>query len=206
MAISFARNAEGRRLWLDVLKGINAAVPQPTEDPKKTLPKEEEKRTGIYIEQVESKFVEDVKVWYDGVVAAKWPNAPDDPNVAAAAGATDPNAAAAAGSPRSRRPGPDASTVTPPAALIRRLRWTPPRRRTRLPYRSIPARAPADPRRRPRNPQSLRRPPRLKAPTGPGFIIQMSGYHYHNSLDNPSGSGVDYVKRSLLENLQEHGG
>jgi len=196
VAVNFARNAEGRRLWLDVLRGINAAIPQPPSDAelKKTLPDEEEKRPGVYIEQVESKYIDDVKVWYDGVVSAKpeWANAPVDPNAAAAAAATDPNAATAAVAPVDPSAVP-AAPVDAAAPVV-----TP-----------DPAAAPVDPAAAPVDsaapavdPAAAPATPAVEAPTGPGFVIQLSGYHYHNSRDNPEHNAQAYVVESLIKNLE----
>lgn len=196
VAVNFARNAEGRRLWLDVLRGINAAIPKPEGDPKKTKPDEEEKRTGVYIEQVDSKFVDDVKTWYDGVVAAKWAP-PGDPNFPAAA--TDPTAtstvdpsAAVPTTPVDGTAAPDPSVAevpadasVPPDAAAAPDGTAPvdgaaPVEATA----AAPAAAPVEP------------------PTGPGFVIQLSGYHYHNSRDNTKDIGAQYVQDTLIQNLK----
>ncbi|MBC20306.1 MAG: pilus assembly protein PilM [Planctomycetaceae bacterium] len=38
-------------------------------------------------------------------------------------------------------------------------------------------------------------------PKGPGYVVQLSGYHFHNSQAN--GSGKQFVQRTLVHNLQE---
>ena len=40
-----------------------------------------------------------------------------------------------------------------------------------------------------------------KTPKGPGYIVQLSGYHFHNSPMN--GSGKKFIQRTLIHNLQE---
>ena len=39
------------------------------------------------------------------------------------------------------------------------------------------------------------------APKGPGYVVQLSGYHFHNSPMN--GTGKQFVQRTLVHNLQE---
>jgi type IV pilus assembly protein PilM len=205
VAVTFGRNAEGRRLWLDVLRGINAAIPQPEGDPKKTKPEEEEKRTGVYIEQLETKYIDDVKTWYDAVVIAKprWGNAPVDPNV------VDPNATATTADSSAiatTTPAVDsaADTTTPPAdATAAPVDGTAPVDPNAVP--ADPNALPADPNAVPADPNAVPAaapPPPVEAPTGPGFIIQLSGYHYHNSTDNPDNMGQTYVLNSLIKNLE----
>ena len=38
-------------------------------------------------------------------------------------------------------------------------------------------------------------------PKGPGYVVQLSGYHFHDSPTN--GSGKQFVQRTLIHNLQE---
>ena len=38
-------------------------------------------------------------------------------------------------------------------------------------------------------------------PKGPGYVVQLRGYHFHNSPTN--GSGKQFVQRTLVHNLQE---
>ena len=38
-------------------------------------------------------------------------------------------------------------------------------------------------------------------PKGPGYVVQLRGYHFHNSPTN--GSGKQFVQRTLIHNLQE---
>ncbi len=45
----------------------------------------------------------------------------------------------------------------------------------------------------------------IPAPTGPGRIVQLSGYHYHNPTDvNDPARGAEYLRRTILYNLK-HG-
>ncbi len=45
----------------------------------------------------------------------------------------------------------------------------------------------------------------LKGPTGPGWIIEMKGYHYHNgpASQNKVNWGASYIRRTLLKNLRQ---
>lgn len=45
--------------------------------------------------------------------------------------------------------------------------------------------------------------PPAVGPTGPGWVIQLTGHHYHNDTSLPaSQSAVQYIKRTLLKNLE----
>jgi len=45
-------------------------------------------------------------------------------------------------------------------------------------------------------------PPGVEPPSGPGWVFQIRGYHYHNS-GNPDDEGAQYVRKTLLTNLAE---
>ena len=45
-------------------------------------------------------------------------------------------------------------------------------------------------------------PPGVEPPSGPGWVFQIRGYHYHNS-GNPDDEGARYVRKTLLTNLAE---
>lgn len=40
-------------------------------------------------------------------------------------------------------------------------------------------------------------------PSGPGWIFQLTGYHYHNSDSDPDNSGANFVQNTLIKNLHE---
>lgn len=40
-------------------------------------------------------------------------------------------------------------------------------------------------------------------PTGPGFVFQLRGYHYHNQEGDTENEGAKYLRKTLLKNLAE---
>lgn len=65
-------SADGRMLWLELMKAITAALPNevgPIEDLQKKPP---EQRKEIYIQKLESKFFPDLSQWFDATVQEKY--------------------------------------------------------------------------------------------------------------------------------------
>lgn len=47
-------------------------------------------------------------------------------------------------------------------------------------------------------------PPGVESPSGPGYVFQISGYHFHNPVPgDPRNEGAPYVRNTLLKNLAE---
>jgi type IV pilus assembly protein PilM len=40
-------------------------------------------------------------------------------------------------------------------------------------------------------------------PAGPGWVFELNGYHYHNSLDRREDNGNEFLMRTLIKNLHE---
>ena len=45
--------------------------------------------------------------------------------------------------------------------------------------------------------------PSVEAPTGSGWVVELSGFHLHNSSQWPERMATEYVKRTLVRNLME---
>ncbi len=136
-------NVEGRLLWLEVLKAIDAALPsyQPGETPAPISQRRE-----LHIEQIDCEHFEDLQKWYQGIAAKH------REDMQAAIGA--PAAAPAPADPNAPQ--------------------------------SVPAEGAA---------------PAEAGPTGPGWVIQLRGYHYYN--DDRNEQGAMFVRQTLLRNLVE---
>jgi type IV pilus assembly protein PilM len=164
-------NVDGRLLWLELFKAIDAALPKDTRPPEKRLETEDDiaKREELHIEGIECEYKPDVAGWQAAIqrfyTAPAKPAAPAVPAPApgqtaeAAGNATQPAVPAA----------PPADQAPVAAAPVADATATP------------PAEGAA-------------------APTNGGWIIEMRGYHLHNSV--PSDEGEEFLKRTIIKNLQ----
>ncbi len=170
-------NVDGRLLWLELLKAIDSALPKDTRPPDKRQETEDDiaKREELHIEGIECEFMPDITSWQASI--QKWytpspkPAAPATPAPAAGQAADATAPAGVAGSPA---PG------TPPAGQTA----------------ATPAPAPA--------PDAAATPPADAAAgaaaTNSGWIIELRGYHLHNSV--PSDEGEEFLKRTIIKNLE----
>ena len=65
-------SADGRMLWLELMKAITAALPNDIAVIEDLKTKPPEKRKEIYIQQIESKFFADLSQWFDATVQDKY--------------------------------------------------------------------------------------------------------------------------------------
>ena len=184
IAKNLQSNVDGRLLWLELLKAIDVAMPKDTRPPEKRLETEEDisKREELHIEGIECEFMPDIAVWQASVQrhytpAAKpaTPAAPATGDAAAQDGATAPaagDAAVAGGATPSAPPADQAGTPAPAPAGD-----APPADATGAP--------PAD---------------GAVVATNSGWIIELRGYHLHNSI--PSDEGEEFLKRTIIKNLE----
>lgn len=64
-----------------------------------------------------------------------------------------------------------------------------------------PQQPPADPA-NPNDPAAQAATPAPTSPAGPGWVIQLRGHHFHNLRDDAASQGIEYVRRTFLENLK----
>jgi type IV pilus assembly protein PilM len=181
---SLQSNVDGRLLWLEVLKAIDAALPKdmrPAEEKQET---EEDiaKRPELHIQSIDCEYVADLTAWHaKWVPAAAAPAAPaGDPN-------TDPNA-----TPPAEGAAPPPTAESPPA--------TPPADAAAAPPADAAGGA-VDP--------LTGLPVEGTAGTGlaaGGWVIELKGYHLHNNLlDQKIDVGdesEDFVENTLIKNLE----
>src|SRR4051812_45456272 len=108
-------NVDGRLLWLEVLKAVDAALPKDTRPPEQRKETEEDiaKRTELHFDSMDEEYFADLTPWKTSVAAfiTKAP-APATP----AAGAPAPDAAGATpAAPAGTPAAPPAETTAPPA-------------------------------------------------------------------------------------------
>jgi type IV pilus assembly protein PilM len=194
-------NVEGRLLWLELMQAIDNALPKDREGKR---PKEIELRNELHITNLECQKIDKLEDWFAAMKKMNWYEVPRDPNapatppagpVAAAPGAPAPGAPAPGvpaaatpapvpGAPALGTPGAANAAVTPPAAPGAAPPAADPAAAGAAPAADQPAQgAPAD------------------GPSGPGWIIQLTGYHDHNSDKAGSRYGAEYVRETLLTQL-----
>jgi type IV pilus assembly protein PilM len=183
-------NVEGRLLWLEMLKAIDAALPK---DERPIAEREESLedltlRNELHIESLECQHVDEVATWYAGIQplydetkqsTARFDQEAEQPSAADAASvAAEEDAAAADG-------------VDPSIAAEEAL----PSETMTGEYvdgsQDLAASGAA-----------------TGGPTGPGWIIQLEGYHLHNSIrGNPKlhfkDEGLQFVANTFFRNLEQ---
>ncbi|MDO5554189.1 MAG: pilus assembly protein PilM [Planctomycetia bacterium] len=207
-------NVEGRITWIELIKAINTVIP--AENPSAEVLRDNvapaqkreaiEKLNRIYINNIEVQKVEELKDWFD--LAKRWyyidseEDAVFDPKSkispaqywffpvasdtkggegevsdvsASIYTGADSSASDDAASDATDEPTEETAAYDPTQALTTMVANEDPR------LELIPG------------------------PSGPGNIVQLSGYHYHNTDDvNDPERGAEYVRRTILFNLK-HG-
>jgi type IV pilus assembly protein PilM len=168
---SLVGNVEGRWLWAEMLTALNQCLPS---DPQGARPEKISERNEIHITGLECEYFADLQSWYNGGVKERIEQVASAMKlpVAPPAGAPAPDAATA--------PAADGGTPTDPAA--------PP----------ADAAIPADPNAVPPAAGEAVPDP---GPSGPGWVIQLTGYHYHN--DDLIHRTATFVQETLAQNLRE---
>ncbi|MDR0522676.1 MAG: pilus assembly protein PilM [Planctomycetaceae bacterium] len=158
-------NVEGRIVWMEILRAIDASLPQsqPNAKGKGRDPKTEKdfiEQDKVYIESIEAVPVQSFAAWFQPLKDAKQ-YYPDDDEV------IDPAKTDQDGKP------------LPPASDAERFE----RFKAKGPVDAAATAAEAAPVKR---------------------IVQITGYHYHNPIDNSDESGERYLRRTLIGRLK-HG-
>jgi len=200
-------NVEGRVLWLEVLTAINNCLPK---DPPDKRPDEIVKRNELHLLNLECQKVEKLEDWFAVMKQQNWylvppdPNAPAAPPVVVAAPGTPgavapvPGAPAVPGTPGTPTPADPAVAQVTPAPGVPATPATP-----AVPGAADPAAVPpageAVPGAAPAAGAEGAAP--QDGPKGPGWIIQLTGYHDHNPPDERYNYGAQYVVNTLITQL-----
>jgi type IV pilus assembly protein PilM len=230
-------NVDGRLLWLEVLKAIDAALPKDERPPeqRKEAPEDVAQRTELHIQSIDCEYFADVSSWFAGikpiydnalmgrdaeaVVAAATAAAEEG---AAGETAADGDAAATTeqngeSAPAEGAQGSETTTETPatetPAAETPPAETPPAETATEAvaDASSVPADAATDPAAAGAVDPVTGLPIEGDAAggglTGEGWIIELRGYHLHNSLDEPKvelrgDEGWDFVQNTIIKNLE----
>ncbi len=189
-------NVDGRLLWLELLKALDQCLPS---DPAESRPEGIDHimdRNEIHIKQLECEWFADLNSWYTSGVYAK---------IKEMQGASAP-APAGEGEAAPMPPVPAATApVAPPPASAAPLSSEDIKKKAQEAFRHRGAGA-----QRGAAPVVAAPPAAGAAPTagedpgpkGPGWVIQLRGYHYHNRESQDS-EGPTYVSDTLIKNLRE---
>jgi type IV pilus assembly protein PilM len=186
-------NVDGRLLWLEMLKAIDVALPKDTRklaDRKETA-EDIAKREELHIESMECEYFADLAPWHAYI--QRWYSTPESKAPAAPAAAAPNDAAGAAAAQGQPATAPPANGATPPA---NGTAATPPAEQP-----AMPGTPPAD---QGANPTAEGAP--AAAITGGGWVIELRGYHFHNSLSEPKvnvgDEGEEFVTNTFIRALQ----
>jgi type IV pilus assembly protein PilM len=179
-------NVDGRLLWLELLKAVDAALPRDTRPIEQRQETDEDiaQRPELHILSMDCEYFADLTPWQTHIASKL--SKPATP--AAGASATPP----AEG---------DAAATTPPAEG--QAATTPPAEAPVTPDASSTAGTPTD-----STATDSTGAPAEGAPTNGGWVIEIKGYHLHNNLPEKNElvgeEGETFLTNTFLKNL-EHG-
>lgn len=210
-------NVEGRLTWLELLKAINTVIP--AENPSKEILKEGasaikreaiEKQNRIYIKNIEVQALDDLAPWYE--IAKQWYYI-DDLEAAVFKKKSKitpeqywffPPASATKGEAGGQGVDVVIPPVIPEGGADGEAGDGAGEESDEGSEEQVEVPAPGGALNQIVESRDIRID-KIPGPTGPGRIVQLSGYHYHNS-DNveDAARGPEYVRRTILRNLK-HG-
>jgi type IV pilus assembly protein PilM len=184
-------NVDGRLMWLEVLKALDAALPKDERPAEQRQETEEDiaRRPELHILSMDCEYYPDLSAWTTHIEQYKH-KAPPPPPAEQAADGTTPPADGTTPPAEGATPAPDATAAaqTPPPA----------------PASETPPTAP------PAGDSNA-------VPTGDGtaapganggWVIELKGYHLHNSLDSKDkkvdvgDEGEQFLRQTLIKNLE----
>jgi type IV pilus assembly protein PilM len=153
-------NIDGRLLWLELLKGIDAALPKDErpKDARQETAEDISHRQELHVTSLDCEYFPDVSVWFSRVKPLYDVQAPTVPKAAGEGAAPDGAAADDAAAPYADGGDlpPDGSGGSGGDHL-----------------------------------------------TGPGWGIQLEGYHFHNGSDMRQNEGPQFIQNTFFKNLRE---
>jgi type IV pilus assembly protein PilM len=173
-------NVDGRLLWLELLKAIDAALPKDPRPPEERQETEEDvaQRPELHIESMDCEFYPDLAPWYASIQRRYIPSTTDKPAAAGDAAAATPD-----GSPQAEESvAPEAEPGTEDLAADS--------------YATDMAEAPmaeVDPITGLAVADSA-----AAGRSGPGWVIQMRGYHLHNRLPDQNVEVGDEAQQFII--------
>jgi type IV pilus assembly protein PilM len=195
-------NVDGRLLWLEVLKAVDAALPKDTRPPEERKETVEDvvKRPELHISSMDCEYFEDLSRWHAAIARLHVAAKTDAPKPAAATTPANGDAAQPTDAPPAA-PGAEAASVDGAPADVAQPDAAQPDGTTPPPATEVPAGDLAatepttdaattgtdtalDPNATPELDPVTGQPIEGGAGglTGPGWVIEIRGYHLHNAL------------------------
>jgi len=185
-------HVEGRVQWLELLRAINECLPR---DPEGQRPADIAQRNELHITNLETQYLPDVSQWFAVMKANKWYRS-EDGNPASEETPIDPSggpAAASSGTAMAAAPAPmtpaGPTMGVPPAPAMGGPAGMGPSAAS--PFSSAATGA------------ALANVDVSDGPSGEGYIVQLTGYHYHNQPTAGGVQGARFVRETLIRNLRE---
>jgi len=208
---SLVDNVEGRLLWLELLQAVNQCLPPydlalageaaPAEPPEEAPKTADERAKAIarqetlHVTNIDAQYVEDLSTWFAAVTGAGWyqPVETEADQAAPAAGGAPAEAPASgvpAAAPAAAAPAPGAPAAGAPAAGAPDAGAAP---GAAQPGGASGAAAGG---------VAGGTEGAAEGPSGPGWIVRIQGYHYHNLREfGTRGVGASYVQETLVRKL-----
>ncbi|MBN1851600.1 MAG: type IV pilus assembly protein PilM [Pirellulales bacterium] len=195
-------NVEGRLRWLELLKAISTALPKEEAelDDSQNVSMEElakaiSEREVLHIQRLDCQYLEDVSTWFAGVAEEyRVDSAKNTEEGKASSEATQP--ADGAASPDGAAPADD-GTGNPAGDATASAQANP----TEDPNAAADTNPPDTSGSGFADDASAQGGGTTEGPTGPGWIIELRGFHYHNAdIDN---EGAEFIRNTFLKNLTE---
>ncbi len=187
-AKNLVSNVEGRLLWLEVLKALDVAIPKdtrPVEERQETA-EDVTARTELHIKSMDCEYMDDVSTWYASVApmiadarAASFLQQEEVDQPAAEGGA--------AGEVPAEGEEGEISAVDP----------------------AIDPAAGGDPNMMADGSGMAGEGGEVAGAAGPGWIIQLKGYHFHNTylgkpeLDFTNNEGKEFIENTFVKSIEE---
>ncbi|EAQ82485.1 fimbrial assembly protein PilM [Blastopirellula marina] len=184
-------NEENRRLWPELLRAVTASLPVFEGKPEDIWKTPIEERPFLYIDSVESKYYPDVSFWYSEGVRERYRQTVENSKrleVAAEEGLTPEDLDEQGAAPMGEEGQPAASGAAAPANAA-----MPEANAEISEAEGEEAMAEVD-----ENGEVV---DELAGPTESGWVIQLKGKHYHNSTNARQNSGPQYVRNTLIHQL-----
>lgn len=190
-------NEENRRLWPELMKAITAALPtDPTVGPGQVSAKPISERPDLQIENIESQYFPDLTFWYTDAVKQKYSATLENRKSIErrleegeeASPKNRPANKAEAEAPE------EGAAANPPAAAGAEGA------EEEIAVEDLPTAADAEAEIT-LDESEVEPEDELAGPTESGWIVQLTGYHFHNSPSARDNAGAQYVRNTLIDNL-----
>jgi type IV pilus assembly protein PilM len=180
-------NVDGRLLWLELLKAVDTAMPKDTRPAaeRKETAEDVTARKEIHVQSMDCEYLDDVGTWFAGISPLY-----EQAKQSATRLATPSKEAAPAVAPPA-----DGATATPAADAATAANPPTPTPTDSAAANGAPgaSAAPGD--------AAAGGQAGAAALTGPGWIIELKGYHFHNSDVNDE--GLLFLQHTVIHDLEE---